>query len=72
MKSFISVVSRSRLSLLGAAIALAAFVLFLTLFVMEMLGFEGGPYLGILSYLVLPISVVIGVLLIPLGGVAWS
>jgi Nitrate/TMAO reductases, membrane-bound tetraheme cytochrome c subunit len=67
MRSFISVISRSRLSLLGAAIAAAAFVLFITLFVMEMLGFEGGPYLGILSYLVLPLSVVIGVLLIPLG-----
>jgi hypothetical protein len=67
MKSFISVISRSRLSLLGAVIATVAFVLFVTLFVMEMLGFEGGPYLGILSYLLLPILVVVGVLLIPLG-----
>ena len=67
MKSFISVISRSRLSLLGAAIAAAALVLFITLFAMEMLGFEGGPYLGILSYLILPLAVVLGVLLIPIG-----
>ena len=67
MKSFISVISRSRLSLFGAMVATVAFVLFVTLFVMENTGFEGGPYLGILSYLVLPIAVVVGVLLIPIG-----
>jgi nitrate/TMAO reductase-like tetraheme cytochrome c subunit len=67
MKSLISVISRSRLSLLGAAIAATALVLFVTLFVMEILGFEGGPYLGILSYLILPLMVVVGVLLMPVG-----
>ncbi len=67
MKSFISVISRSRLSLLGAAIAAVALILFVTLFAMELLGFEGGPYLGILSYLMLPLLVVVGVLLMPLG-----
>ena len=67
MKNFISVISRSRISLLGAVVATAALVLFVTLFVMELMGFEGGPYLGILSYLVLPILVVLGVALIPFG-----
>jgi nitrate/TMAO reductase-like tetraheme cytochrome c subunit len=67
MKSLISVISRSRLSLLGAVIAATALVLFITLFVMELLGFEGGPYLGILSYLILPLLVVLGVLLMPVG-----
>ena len=67
MRSLISVISRSRLSLLGAVIATVALVLFLTLFALELLGFEGGPYLGILSYLILPIMVVVGVLLMPIG-----
>jgi nitrate/TMAO reductase-like tetraheme cytochrome c subunit len=53
--------------MLGAVIATVALVLFVTLFVMELLGFEGGPYLGILSYLLLPLAVVFGVLLMPIG-----
>jgi hypothetical protein len=67
MKSFISVISRSRLSLLGAVIATAAFVMFLILFAMEVMGHEGGPYLGILSYVLPPLLVVLGLLLIPIG-----
>jgi NapC/NirT cytochrome c family, N-terminal region len=67
MKNFISVIARSRLSMLGAAIATAGLVLFITLFIMEMVGFEGGPYLGLLSYVVLPAMVLIGLILIPVG-----
>ena len=67
MKNFLSAVNRSRLSMLGAVIAVAAFVLFAVLFVLELLGFEGGPYLGILSYLALPLLVVVGIALIPVG-----
>jgi hypothetical protein len=67
MKSFISVIARSRLSLLGAVIATIAVVLFVILLGMEMMGHEGGPYLGILSYLVLPLMVVVGLVLIPIG-----
>jgi nitrate/TMAO reductase-like tetraheme cytochrome c subunit len=67
MKNFISVISRSRLSLLGAAIATAGLVLFITLFIMEMMGFDGGQYLGLLSYVVLPAMVAVGLIMIPLG-----
>jgi hypothetical protein len=67
MKTFISVISRSRLSMLGAVIATVGVVLFLILLIMEMMGHEGGPYLGILSYLILPLTVLVGLLLIPIG-----
>ena len=34
---------------------------------MEQLGFEGGPYLSILTYLILPMMFVAGLIPIPLG-----
>ncbi|MBT8092302.1 MAG: NapC/NirT family cytochrome c [Gammaproteobacteria bacterium] len=38
---------------------------------MEQLGFEGGPYLGILTYLILPMIFVTGLILIPIGAVLY-
>ena len=67
MRNFLSVVTRSRLALLGTVIATVALLLFLILFGMELAGHEGGPYLGILVYLLLPGLVVLGLLLIPIG-----
>jgi nitrate/TMAO reductase-like tetraheme cytochrome c subunit len=67
MKNFFATVSHSRLSLLGAVMAIAALVLFITLFVMQLLGFEGGPYIGIVAFLVLPALFLLGLLLIVIG-----
>ena len=67
MRNFLSVVTRSRLALLGTAIATAALLLFLIFVGMELAGHEGGPYLGILVYLLLPGLVFLGLLLIPIG-----
>ncbi len=52
----------------GAALTTAAAFLILTLFGLELVGIEGGPYLGILTYLILPGLFVFGLLLIPIGG----
>ena len=38
----------------GTGLALASLVLIVSLFLMEQLGFDGGPYLGILTFLILP------------------
>ena len=65
--SFLSLVTRNWISLLGAIVALIAAVLMLMLFAMELSGFHGGPYLGILTYLILPTVFVAGLALIPLG-----
>jgi hypothetical protein len=67
MKNLFSVITRSRLSMLGAVIATVGLVLFISLFVMELMGFDGGPYLGLLSYVVLPAIVVLGLILMPVG-----
>ena len=65
--SFLSVVTRHWISLAGAIIALVGAVVMMLLFTMEMTGFHGGPYLGILTYMILPMVFVGGLVLIPLG-----
>ncbi len=71
LRNFLASITRNGISLAGTAIALAALVLIVSLFVMERLGFEGGPYLGILTYLILPMIFVVGLLLIPIGAVLY-
>ena len=54
VRNFVSVITRHWISLVGAVIALAAVVMMLTLIAIQMTGFEGGAYLGILTYMLLP------------------
>ena len=70
-RDFFASLTRNAISLIGTAIALAALILMITLFGMEIWGFEGGPYLGILTYLILPMIFVFGLVLIPVGVVLW-
>lgn len=67
MHNFFGVVTRHWLSLVGATIALLAFVLMVMLVAIELSGFQGGPYLGILTYMVLPMLLAGGLVLIPIG-----
>ncbi len=67
LRNFLASITRNGLSLLGTALALAGLVLIVCLFFMEQMGFHGGPYLGILTYLILPALVVLGLILIPVG-----
>jgi len=70
-KNFLVSITRNGISLIGTALAVAGLVLIASLFTMEQLGFEGGPYIGILTYLILPMIFVIGLVLIPIGAVLW-
>ncbi len=70
-KNFLASITHNALSLIGTAVALAALVLMGSLFTMELWGFEGGPYLGILTYLILPVIFVTGLILIPVGAVLY-
>jgi hypothetical protein len=67
IRNYFSVITRSVLSMAGTAIALVGFLLFVTLFLIQNLGFRGGPYLGIITYLLLPGVVVAGLVLVPVG-----
>jgi hypothetical protein len=71
LKNFLASITRNGISLAGTALALASLILIISLFLIQQLGFEGGPYLGILTYLILPALFVLGLILIPVGAVVW-
>jgi hypothetical protein len=54
-------------SILGASIAVIAFFLIVFFFVISVLFDQGSSYMGLIIYIVLPIFMVIGMLLIPIG-----
>ena len=58
---------RHPVSLLGASIVTVSSVLIIFMFAAELAGFEVNPYLGLLAFLALPVLLVAGLLLIPLG-----
>ena len=58
---------RHPLSLLGASVVTVSSILIIFLLVAELVGFEINPYMGLLSFLVLPAVFVAGLLLIPIG-----
>lgn len=51
----------------GALLTTVSAVLFLLLFVWDVLGLHSNPYFGIISFLLLPTTFVLGLILIPLG-----
>jgi len=70
-RSFFASITHNAISLIGTAIAVASLVLIASLFTMQQFGFEGGPYLGILTFLILPMIFVFGLILIPIGAVLY-
>jgi hypothetical protein len=68
MRSFLITLTRDPLGLLGAALTTSSAVLFLILYGIELVGLEaGGPYRGIVSFLIIPAFFFLGLLLIPVG-----
>jgi hypothetical protein len=66
-KHFFASITRNWISLIGCAIALVSAVLIITLYFVESIGHQGGPYLGILTFLILPAIFALGLILVPLG-----
>jgi len=60
---------RSPISVAGMVLTTTSAVLFLVVFLADVLGLHTNPYIGIVFFLVLPGLFVIGLVLIPLG--AW-
>jgi hypothetical protein len=67
MKSFLLAITRSIWGIVGTALTTASACIFLTLFAISALGYHGGPYQGILSFVIVPGFFVLGLLLIPVG-----
>lgn len=70
-RNFLASITHNAISLIGTALAVASLVLIMSLFAMQQFGFEGGPYLGILTYLILPMIFAVGLVLIPVGAVLY-
>src|SRR5512133_170762 len=64
---FVAQITRNPVGLVGAALTTVSAILFLTLFALELVGFHGGPYHGILAFLIIPGIFVFGLALIPVG-----
>lgn len=67
MKHITFLFTRHIVSLLGAVVTTVSAIFILTLFVFDMFGYHGGPYIGLVAFVVLPAVFVGGLLLIPLG-----
>ncbi len=67
ISDFFAAVTQNYISIIGSILATAMAVLIITFLFLDLLGFHGGPYLGILVFLIFPMLMVLGLLLIPLG-----
>lgn len=66
-RHFFATITRNTMSLIGTALIVGSLALIVTLFAVQSLGLRGGAYLGILTFLVLPMFLLIGLVLVPLG-----
>ena len=67
MSDFVAAITSNWISLIGTLLTTATAVLIVTFLFLEILGFHSGPYLGILTFLILPMLFVLGLVLIPVG-----
>jgi hypothetical protein len=58
---------RNAITIFGAALATSGAVLFLTFFLLDLVGMHANPYMGMLFFLVCPALFVAGLVLIPIG-----
>lgn len=71
VKHFFASITSNSISLIGTGLAIASLVLIVSLFGMALIGFEGGPYLGIMTFLILPMIFVLGLVMIPIGSLLY-
>jgi hypothetical protein len=64
---FFALITSNPISLLGTGLTTAAALLFLSLWGMTFVGFRGGAYLGLITFVALPALFVFGLILIPVG-----
>jgi hypothetical protein len=67
IKNLFARISRNPISMAGVVVTTISAIIFLTLFAIELVGFSGGPYVGIMAFVIVPTFFVAGLLLIPIG-----
>ena len=67
IKHFFAAITGNIVSLIGTLMMVLSLLFILALLVMQAMGFEGGAYLGIITFVVLPVIFLTGVAIVPLG-----
>jgi hypothetical protein len=67
IKHFFAAITGNIISLVGTLLIITSLLLIVALLIMQGAGFEGGAYIGILTFVVLPMLFLGGLLLVPLG-----
>jgi len=67
MKHFFAAITGNIISLIGTLMIALSLLLIGALLIMQAMGFEGGAYLGIITFVVLPMGFLAGVFIVPLG-----
>ncbi len=67
IKHFLAAITGNVVSLIGTLLIVISLLFILALLIMQNMGFEGGAYLGIVTFVVLPVLFLAGVAIVPLG-----
>ncbi|MBD3165294.1 hypothetical protein GF324_01730, partial [bacterium] len=65
--AFLRGVSANRVSLTGTVMVTASVMLFLAFEIMHIIGLFSNAYVGMITYLLLPLAFIVGLVLVPLG-----
>ena len=67
IKHFFAAITGNVISLIGTLMIALSLLFIAALLVMQAMGFEGGAYLGIITFVVLPMGFLAGIVVVPLG-----
>jgi hypothetical protein len=67
IKHFFAAITGNIISLIGTLMMVVSLLFILALLVMQAMGFQGGAYLGIVTFVVLPMMFLAGTFTVPLG-----
>lgn len=67
IKHFFAAITGNVISLIGTLMIALSLLFIAALLIMQGMGFEGGAYLGIITFVVLPMGFLVGVFIVPLG-----
>ncbi len=67
IKHFFSAITGNVISLIGTLMIVTSLLLIGALLMMQAFGYEGGAYVGILTFVVMPMFFLMGIALVPIG-----
>jgi hypothetical protein len=67
IKHFFAAITGNLISLVGTLMMVLSLLFIVALLVMQAMGFEGGAYIGIVTFVLLPVIFLAGVAIVPLG-----